>query len=139
MASSIAPGGRKVVQSTSETVNARQIKRTVTLQNSIETVTQTLLSRFQDLIDIAGNAGKEKNTIASEVYQIECHTTSFIRAVEELLTIAHRLKQYWLTGTISQSQPKLPSTETNLEQMKELLTRIQNIGLKPSEQKEQLD
>ncbi|WBW73875.1 mediator complex subunit Med22 [Schizosaccharomyces osmophilus] len=113
----------------SESFQRRLTQHTNALNTSIDGATQTLLSRFQDIADIAMNQGKDKNTVSSEVYQIECHTLSMIRAVEQLLDISRQLKSFWLCNSSSTTVPSLHYNETDLEQLKTKLTSLQNIGL----------
>ncbi|EPX73280.1 mediator complex subunit Srb6 [Schizosaccharomyces octosporus yFS286] len=113
----------------SESFQRRLAQHTNALNASIDGATQTLLSRFQDIADIAMNQGKDKNIVSSEVYQIECHTLSMIRAVEQLLDISRQLKSFWLCNSSSTTVPSLDFNETNLDLLKSKMTSLQNIGL----------
>ncbi|EPY50229.1 mediator complex subunit Srb6 [Schizosaccharomyces cryophilus OY26] len=112
-----------------ESFQRRLTEHTNTLNASIDGATQTLLSRFQDIADIAMNQRKDKHTVSSEVYQIECHTLSMIRAVEQLLDISRQLKSFWLCNSSPTTVPSLSYNETDLVGLRTKLTSLQNIGL----------
>lgn len=110
----------------SDSFQRQLVQRTNTLNSSIDNATLTILSRFQDILDIAINEGKDKYTVAPEVYQIECHTVSMVRAVEQLLDVSRQIKSYWLTNSLSTSFPTVDYSEPDLEKVKRTLTKLQN-------------
>ncbi|BFZ62007.1 hypothetical protein YB2330_003086 [Saitoella coloradoensis] len=52
-------------------------------------------------MSVAAVAGKDRQTTATECYQIEANTASLIRAAEDLLSLTRELKEEWLLGDVS--------------------------------------
>ncbi|KAK9472262.1 mediator complex, subunit Med22 [Dipodascopsis tothii] len=77
--------------------------KTASITQRINDATNQLVSEFTDIVELAPVLGKDLTTTATETYQIECHATSIVRAVEDLLSITRALKEAWLLGQMSAS------------------------------------
>ncbi|KAI9874990.1 MAG: hypothetical protein M1830_009051 [Pleopsidium flavum] len=73
-----------------------------------------LLKRFENLVALAPVSGRDRNTTAVEVYQIEIETAALIRAAEDILSLTRSLKEAWLFGqlnTLGESKAALKTDE----------------------------
>ncbi|KAK9457050.1 surfeit locus protein 5 subunit 22 of mediator complex-domain-containing protein [Dipodascopsis uninucleata] len=89
--------------SSSASQNQKSQSRALSINQRINEATNIIISEFSDIIELAPISGKDRVTTAAETYQIECHATSIVRAIEDLLLISRSLKEAWLLGEVSSS------------------------------------
>ncbi|KAK9469892.1 surfeit locus protein 5 subunit 22 of mediator complex-domain-containing protein [Lipomyces arxii] len=98
---------QQLIWTMSAVTTAQQTHHRVNLINQrITEATSTILNEYSSILELAKVAGKDRATTASESYQIECHTTSIVRAVEDLLMVSRSLKELWILGQVSSSVRK---------------------------------
>ncbi|KAK9451387.1 surfeit locus protein 5 subunit 22 of mediator complex-domain-containing protein [Limtongia smithiae] len=71
-------------------------QRAQNINQRINEATGTIIQEFTELIALAPVNGKDLTATAVDVYQIECRSTSIVRAVEDLLLISRSLKEAWI-------------------------------------------
>ncbi|KAF3933521.1 hypothetical protein ABW20_dc0105653 [Dactylellina cionopaga] len=61
-----------------------------------------LLLRFQNIIELATEQTQDLTMAATQAHQIQVHTASMIKTVEDLLTLTRALKEAWLFGQMGE-------------------------------------
>jgi Surfeit locus protein 5 subunit 22 of Mediator complex len=79
-------------QSTSQPTVVRSAK----LASQVSVSANVLLDRFSDILEVAATNNKDKYITAAETYQIDVHASAIVRAAEELIDVAQKLKQLWI-------------------------------------------
>ncbi|RVD85610.1 uncharacterized protein DFL_003927 [Arthrobotrys flagrans] len=62
----------------------------------------TLLLRFQNIIELATDDTTDLTMAATQTHQIQVHTAAMIKTVEDLLTLTRALKEAWLFGQMGE-------------------------------------
>ncbi|KAK9372188.1 surfeit locus protein 5 subunit 22 of mediator complex-domain-containing protein [Lipomyces chichibuensis] len=76
-------------------------QRILTINQRINEAANTVVSEYTSIVALAPVSGKDKTTTATETYQIECHATSIVRAIEDLLMVSRSLKESWILGQVA--------------------------------------
>ncbi|KAK6543763.1 hypothetical protein TWF694_000495 [Orbilia ellipsospora] len=61
-----------------------------------------LLLKFQNIIELATEQTEDLTMAATQAHQIQVHTASMIKTVEDLLTLTRALKEAWLFGQMGE-------------------------------------
>ncbi|KAK9431390.1 surfeit locus protein 5 subunit 22 of mediator complex-domain-containing protein [Lipomyces doorenjongii] len=69
----------------------------------INDAANTIISEYTSIVALAPVSGKDRTTTATETYEIECHATSIVRAIEDLLMVSRSLKESWILGQVASS------------------------------------
>ncbi|KAK9388132.1 surfeit locus protein 5 subunit 22 of mediator complex-domain-containing protein [Lipomyces mesembrius] len=78
-------------------------QRILTINQRINEAANTIVSEYTSIVALAPVSGKDRTTTATETYQIECHATSIVRAIEDLLMVSRSLKESWILGQVASS------------------------------------
>lgn len=83
-------------------------------------------SRSPELIRYTNQVeGNSRDVTAAQTYQIECHTSSMIRAAEDLLALTRSLKEAWLFGQLGSELGVVdPATDANAKEVGEMLRKL---------------
>ncbi|KAK9236185.1 surfeit locus protein 5 subunit 22 of mediator complex-domain-containing protein [Lipomyces kononenkoae] len=84
-------------------------QRFLTIIQRINEAANTIVAEYTAIVELAPVSGKDRATTAAETYQIECHASSIVRAIEDLLMVSRSLKESWILGQVA-------SFQTNSEQ-----------------------
>ncbi|KAK9352285.1 surfeit locus protein 5 subunit 22 of mediator complex-domain-containing protein [Lipomyces doorenjongii] len=78
-------------------------QRILTINQRINDAANTIISEYTSIVALAPVSGKDRTTTATETYEIECHATSIVRAIEDLLMVSRSLKESWILGQVASS------------------------------------
>ncbi|KAK9489854.1 surfeit locus protein 5 subunit 22 of mediator complex-domain-containing protein [Lipomyces doorenjongii] len=78
-------------------------QRILTINQRINDAANTIISEYTSIVALAPVSGKDRTTTATETYEIECHATSIVRAIEDLLMVSRSLKESWIMGQVASS------------------------------------
>ncbi|KAK9244984.1 surfeit locus protein 5 subunit 22 of mediator complex-domain-containing protein [Lipomyces tetrasporus] len=78
-------------------------QRALTINQRINEAANTIVLEYSAIIALAPVSGKDRTTTATEAYEIECHATSIVRAIEDLLMVSRSIKESWILGQVSSS------------------------------------
>ncbi|KAK9489200.1 surfeit locus protein 5 subunit 22 of mediator complex-domain-containing protein [Lipomyces doorenjongii] len=78
-------------------------QRILTINQRINDAANTIISEYTSIVALAPVSGKDRTTTATETYEIECHATSIVRAIEDLLMVSRSLKESWILGQVAHS------------------------------------
>ncbi|EWC44479.1 hypothetical protein DRE_06747 [Drechslerella stenobrocha 248] len=74
-----------------------------TALSRINAYQNNLLLRFQNIIELATADTQDLTMAATQAHQIQVHTASMIKTVEDLLTLTRALKEAWLFGQMGEA------------------------------------
>ena len=114
------------------------IIRTTKLSSIVSSSATTLVDRFTDILDIVSSGNKDKYVTAAETYQIDVHTSAMVwsqrieflfkvRAAEELLAVARKLKQLWILSEAKEESGERKSDAENRLQVDDVAKEVQRI------------
>ncbi|KAK9350476.1 surfeit locus protein 5 subunit 22 of mediator complex-domain-containing protein [Lipomyces doorenjongii] len=76
-------------------------QKILTINQRINDAANTIISEYTSIVALAPVSGKDRTTTATETYEIECHATSIVRAIEDLLMVSRSLKESWILGQVA--------------------------------------
>ncbi|KAF4548730.1 Mediator of RNA polymerase II transcription subunit 22-like protein [Elsinoe fawcettii] len=76
-------------------------RNTPALFSKIDSLRNSLIKRFENLIELASIEKTDRNTTALHEYQMQVETTGLVRAAEEILALIRQLQELWLFGQLN--------------------------------------
>ncbi|KAF2229018.1 hypothetical protein EV356DRAFT_496606 [Viridothelium virens] len=92
----------------------------------IDTATQQLIRRFENLIGLASLEKTDRNSTALNALEIDVETAALIRGAEDLTTLIRQMQEVWLFGELntlgkSENQEKMQQSTVAVA---ELLNKV---------------
>ncbi|GAB7349796.1 hypothetical protein MBLNU459_g0510t1 [Dothideomycetes sp. NU459] len=75
-------------------------RNTPALLNQIDKLRNSLIKRFENLIELAALEKKDRNATALSQYQTQIETAALIRTSEEILSLTRHMQELWLFGQL---------------------------------------
>ncbi|KAI9691571.1 MAG: hypothetical protein M1822_007642 [Bathelium mastoideum] len=104
----------------------QSLRNSPALLARIDTATQQLIRRFENLIGLASVEKVDRNSTALNALEIDVETAALIRGAEDLTTLIRQMQEVWLFGelnTIGKSETQ-QKTEENTIAVAQLLEKL---------------
>ncbi|KAG8627170.1 hypothetical protein KVT40_004653 [Elsinoe batatas] len=76
-------------------------RNTPAVLSKIDQLRNSLIKRFENLVEMAEIKRTDRNTTALLEYRIQVETTGLVRTAEEILALTRQLQEMWLFGQLN--------------------------------------
>ncbi|PSK51695.1 hypothetical protein B9Z65_2962 [Elsinoe australis] len=76
-------------------------RNTPALLTKIDQLRNSLIKRFENLVELASIEKTDRNTAALHEYQMQVETTGLVRAAEAIMTLTRQMQELWLFGQLN--------------------------------------
>ncbi|KAF2225115.1 hypothetical protein BDZ85DRAFT_88664 [Elsinoe ampelina] len=104
-------------------------RNTPAVLSKIDQLRNSLIKRFENLVEMAEIKRTDRNTTALLEYRIQVETTGLVRTAEEILALTRQMQEMWLFGhlntlEVSDMQDKV---DTQAQEIAALLKQLTDV------------
>lgn len=94
------------------------------LLDRIDAATDRLVNKFSEIVALSGNTVSDRGTVAVDSFNIETHSSTIVRATEDLLLVTRNLKESWILGYIRPIEDEGSQNDSEEKDMDRLLDAV---------------
>ncbi|KAF2154816.1 hypothetical protein K461DRAFT_275976 [Myriangium duriaei CBS 260.36] len=106
-------------------------RNTPALLAKIDQLRNSLIKRFENLIELAAIEKSDRNTTALHEFQSQVETAGLIRATEDVLSLIRQMQELWLYGQlntleVSDAQERVDAQAAEVANLLQKLTDLEH-------------